>query len=440
MSNTQNTEQLRVVLAEALGEQPEAIKAENPRWAQLMKEGVLISLSIGRWRAKTGLSWQDLGIQLGQEEDNKLEELLALGYKKLLPAKFLARLDSIESGARKWLQKRQNSYKTYWGQFVPVSAYAEWKQKNQEYKDQYFAVRDEIVANYDQLIQEILISYEIGARQAYSRLQTFHPEALKNFKSEESFVLAFLDKIQEHLATPEKIKESFYFNVELKYIPLQSLMAEDEAEAERIRLETEAERSRVRVEEEKHWIEVREARTASEMRERMLREINQDVMAQAKKQKEEQVDDFLKNIVSQLRGLVYDATTDVLTAIRRKDGLGPRSIVQLKNMIEQVKSLNFYGDDEVDRMINQVQIQLSQDVDSRDLSQIDQNLADIATITRASLIGLGEQPRRARQLGIADNPTPEMVRTARRGLGLEVEEQPVMVLERGQRRLVEVEL
>jgi hypothetical protein len=38
-------------------------------------------------------------------------------------------------------------------------------------------------------------------------------------------------------------------------------------------------------------------------------------------------------------------------------------------------------------------------------------------VTRATLLDLGGPPRRARDLGIPDEPTPELIRRARRGLG-----------------------
>jgi len=43
----------------------------------------------------------------------------------------------------------------------------------------------------------------------------------------------------------------------------------------------------------------------------------------------------------------------------------------------------------------------------------------IRVVTRATLIGLGEQPRSARTLGVPDEPAPTLVRTARGRLGLD---------------------
>jgi len=153
-----------------------------------------------------------------------------------------------------------------------------------------------------------------------------------------------------------------------------------------------------------------------------MRDMNRDVVEQARRQKEELVDGFLKDVVAQLRGLVYDATTNVLAAMKKGDGLPPRSVAQLRNLVEQVKALNFYGDEDVEAMVNKITFALGGSAADRDTAAIEANLRDIATVMRASLIGLGETPCSARLLDVPDVPTPEMVRTARRGLGLDDEE------------------
>jgi hypothetical protein len=49
---------------------------------------------------------------------------------------------------------------------------------------------------------------------------------------------------------------------------------------------------------------------------------------------------------------------------------------------------------------------------------VERVLRDVAVVTRSTLIGLGEQPRSARSLGVPDQPAPELVRTARGRLSL----------------------
>ena len=430
-------DQMRLALAEALGEDPENIQSSNPRWLELMKEGVLVSLHIGRWRAKSRLTWHDLGIEVNGD-DEELIDLVDLGQKRLLPTALLKKLEAVESGARKYLNKA--AYRTYWGHFVPVTAYAGVKEKLDEYRARYFAIRDEIVSNYDALIEEVIGGYRAAAKRAYHRLSRLHPGIIAD-TSEEGFVEAFVDNVRLHLKSAEEIRRSFYFEVELHYVPLPSLMAEEWAEKERIEaqaaaererqeLELQAERDRAWAEREKLRAEVQAARSAAAWKEQLMREMHRDVVETARRQKEELVDGFLRDVVVQLRSLVYEAATDVLAAIQRNDRLPPASIKQLRNLVTQVGSLNFYGDADIEAMIARVREQLPggaqyprgtshpEGTPHRTTDEIRRTLVDIATVTRASLIGLGERPRQARSLGVADVPTDEMVRQARRGLGL----------------------
>lgn len=449
-------DELRHSLAEALSEDPEQIRATNPKWINLMKEGVLVSLHIGRWRAKTRLTWSDLGLELDQEADSELQNIIDLGHKKLLPASVLKELDSIESAARKWLEKK--SYRTYWGFFVPVTLYEEWKQGNEEQRQRYFAARDALVNDYDEVMKSLVYGYRLAARSAYNRLKELSPEKLANFKNEDAFTETFIEGIKSHLWDATAIRESFYFNTELHYIPLPSLLAEEAAEQQRLQDEAAAEHQRLRdimdtahlkaenerrlereqfqAQQDRIWAETRAAQSAAQWKEQLMKDMHKDVIEKTRKQKEKLVGKFLKDLVVQLRSLVYDATTDVLQAIQDNNRLHPRSVVQLRNLVDQVKGLNFQGDTEIERMIAVVQSQLNRKAEDRDLSEIEAGLRDIAIVVRSNLIGLGERPRSARGLGVADEPAPEAVSRARRGLGLETEAVAVEMPTRRQARVL----
>ena len=58
----------------------------------------------------------------------------------------------------------------------------------------------------------------------------------------------------------------------------------------------------------------------------MLERMNQDVVSEARRRKQELIDTFLTDLVRQkLRGLVYDSCVNVLEAMQSNDGkLGPR--------------------------------------------------------------------------------------------------------------------
>lgn len=428
--------EMRQALAGALNETE--IKAANPHWLNLMKEGVLVELHLGRWRAKSRLTWADLGLEVEEADSREIEEIMTLGYKKLLPASVIKELDSIESAARKWLEKK--AFRTYWGFFVPVTAYPEWKEKNEEYRGRYFAARDDLVRDYDQIVDSLDFSYRQAARSAYQRLKKLSPKSVKGL-TEDEFAKNFTYSILAHMETATTIQHSFYFEVELRYVPLPSLLAEEQAEAarhaaaariewqkveghkEKVRIEVQAEENRAWAELAKLEAEVQATRSASEWKAALMKDMHRDVVEQARAQKEQLIDSFLRDVVVQLRSLVYEASTDVLGALTRNDNLPARSVVQLRHLVEQVRSLNFYGDAEIEQMIGVVETQLNRKAEDRDVGEITANLTDIATVMRASLIGLGERPRAARAARLVED-TPEWaeVQRARRRLGVDTVE------------------
>ncbi len=419
-------ERLRQTLAEALGIPPEELKATNPRWLQLLREGVLVRLHIGRWRAKTSLRWRDLGFEpASREEEKALDELVEPGFKRLLPKEVMKRLAAIETKARANLEK--HAFRTYWGYFIPVTAWAEWRTKDREIREEYLAVCQGLVDSWDEMVERVLAQYRVTARAAYQRLRRLNPEAVEGV-TEEEFADRFVKAVRAHIPDADYFRRSFYYETELEYVPLPSLLAEEQAEAERIEQEARIERERREAE---HLLEMERiraeeiaVRTAADERLRMLREMNREVVEQARKRKKQLIDRFLRDVTAQLRSLVYEVCVNVLSTMERNDGrLHPRSVVQLQNLVEQLERLNFTGDREVEEIIKEVKYHLNQPAERRSPAEIEKALRDIAIVARATLIGLGEQPRSARRLGIPDAPPEPLVREIRRRR-FEAEEMP----------------
>ena len=118
--------------------------------------------------------------------------------------------------------------------------------------------------------------------------------------------------------------------------------------------------------------------------------MNEEVTAEARKKKQQMIDGFLGDLVKQLRATVYEATTDILATMSKNQGkLHPRSVVQLRNLIEQVGQMNFFGDTETDAMIRRVRSIFDQRPEARNAADLQVTLRDVAIITRASLLDLG---------------------------------------------------
>jgi hypothetical protein len=254
------------------------------------------------------------------------------------------------------------------------------------------------------------------------------PEAVAELDAE-TFAGRLVAEIARQIPSRDDFYASFYFDVELAYVPLPSLLAEEQAEAERVRAEARAGAERLdlalHLDRERAWAEearlraqVDAARDAATWKEQLMRQMHAEVVAQARQQKEQVVDSFLRDVVAQLRTLAYEAATDVLASLQKNGRLHSRSVVQLRNLVEHVERLNFAGDADLDAMLAGVRMQLDLAAEDRSVREVERVLRDVAVVTRSTLIGLGEQPRSARNLGVPDRPAPELVRTARGRLSL----------------------
>lgn len=388
------SEKILKVLAETLGEDPNDIQNIQADWLCFMQDGVVVNLHIRRWRASVQLELNDLGLIRGDAEEQKaIDELMKLGQKFLLPAEILKKLNSIDSGARQLVKKY--SYETHWGSFMPAASYLIWKDANKKFVDQYYAVRDEINNCWIDIRNEIISGYAIAARRAFRRLTKLNPDIHDQVWKEDIFVDEFVNRIISSIPNKDEVYDSFGFEIDLSFIPLPSLLAEDLKQAELSKLEVEKEQQQA----------------ALEYRMKM------DVFNNARDQKNELVNSFMSNIMGQLRSTTYNAVLDVLSSIKKNGELHPRSVSQLKNLVDNIRNLNFYADVEVDQMITQVKSILnSTSPNKRELGNIQEKLRDIATITRSTLINLGEQPRSGRILEIPDIPTEDNVRKSRNRL------------------------
>src|SRR6476619_350679 len=136
-------------LAEEIGEAASAVQVVDPRWGTYLQQGVTVGITINRWRAEVSMSMADLGIEPSDAEERRaLARLLHLGSRYLLPREVIKKLNRLDNRARYIL--KTYSYQTFWGYWVPVKRYAEWKRADEQIEQAYFLLADEIYERWDE--------------------------------------------------------------------------------------------------------------------------------------------------------------------------------------------------------------------------------------------------------------------------------------------------
>jgi hypothetical protein len=392
----------RQAIATLLG----ARQFEQIDWRRLMQDGALVRVHIaGSNMFWTQLTYEDLGIRIEQGDiRTKFSRWMTLGKKRLLPEAYMQALSHIESRARYTLKER--SFRTELGAFVPSTAYVAWRDTTQALRDEYFALRDTILANHATFARQVLGEYEDIASDTYARLHRADPDLPLG---RDQFVTMYCQRIAAQIPSPDRIREKFDF----QYMLLDGLS----------QVGTPTEQTDEHTEVSPEMIDA--ARNGIQQRTWQRSVLEQDLRVHAQERVSVMLEDFLSSVTGRLRTLTYDAVCDVLTTLQRhsNERLSPRSVVQLNNLLAQIRSLNFYGDADIDQIMTHIGQMVEQTPRERQasLADIQSVLHAIATTTRATLLDLGEEPRSARILGIPDYPTDSAVRQARAEIGLDLD-------------------
>src|SRR6266699_3818551 len=403
-------------LAERLGEESGQIVVHRDLSTLLerMKDGVVVQLSISRPRFFKKLSLEDLGLKINldlatsEEALRVITDYFQLGRRSLLPREWQDRLANVENNARYCLKK--HSLKSHWGAFIPILEYNAWKTENAQHEASFWKLREELLEHYDAICEEVLTDFRLLAEDSWRRvlvgstikepgaveravvahlLQRLHAQ-----EGRDAFLDAYQVTIRHALPSRLEIEEAFAYHVEIGVIPLPSLLAQDIQHADSLYQERALRDARVRAEldalerqrqEEMRQLsakeqEERESRylrlQAEQERLRLQQEMERDVLANARAEKERLMREFYTGIVTQINELIRDVTGNVLESLDEHDGVlrGPVSN-QLRNLVTQLDRLNFMDDrtlmQQIERLQSVLPSQAESDQARKGLARID---------------------------------------------------------------------
>ncbi len=404
----------------------------RPAWTLVMDRMILVDLHIYRWRAATRAEFNEFGLDAGAFR------AYTAGARHLLPRRIQTELDRLERMARD-LQIRL-SYHTLFGYLMPKERYDEFKvwmdekpaaelrrylhNKNDSpeswqtasLRERWFALAEEIAATRDAIIDEVIEAYRPSAIMRW-RIENRLPKDSAVEPADE-WLDDILESMVKRIPTRDQIRDSFQLDVVPAFVeaPDEAVkaakledIARQEAEVQR-RLN---EISRIHVEEERE-----KARLALEAeREKLNRErrITEEIIAHEKRLKTDRIERTLNDVAGQLHSLVYGAVVDGLAQIQDKGRLHPRWVGRVKDLVERVQLLNFTDDAELARVCGElgrmVDVGAASEANATRMRAV---LVDVGISLKADLLAANVPTRSARDLGIPDEPMPELVRRARR--------------------------
>jgi hypothetical protein len=369
-------------LADAIGEDPARIRVRDPRWATYLKEGCVVRLHVGRWRAVTTLTQADLGLTPHDEDERRAwDRVLLLGRRLLLPRDIVDRAERLESQARRLLEA--HALRTCWGLFVHKDRYRAWSPQNEALRSVYLALGQEIAADWAALQRQVREDYRTLGRQNYRRLRAL---GIASLPAETAWVETFVERALAGVPTPEYVAGSFTYTWEAEYLPLASQLAEEEARAEAVRAGAAL------------------ARRELAAREEALSAMERDLLATARRRKEQDLDRFVADVQTDLRARIYEVCCDVLASVRRRGGALPgNSVKQLRNLVEAVGRLKFWDDADLDREMATIRGLLAAGPRQRSPAAITNLVERLGAESRIALLELDRAPRRSgRDAGVPD--------------------------------------
>ena len=325
-------------------------------WAlALMSQGVIVRLGISRWRAKTRLTPDILGLKFVDDKSQEfMKKYVKLGEQKLLPPEILSEIERLERRARDILSTY--SFHTVWGKFVPFTAFERWESENAIVQNDFMQMAVALGTRYDSIIASLREDYRNMARDVWARL---YPEDTGG--PTESFIENFVAKIIEKIPTRDIIVSSFKYDVTYFVVPMPSFIEESVARAEEIRRSSEM----------------------AEFENQLERNTKRRIAEDYQKRKRELIDGFLESTVMSMREYVKELCDNVLESIGKQNKVGKltnKNINKLKKMTEKVRILNFYDDKEISSLMEELEIEIEKFKGERDEELIVDKLRKIAEV------------------------------------------------------------
>lgn len=316
-----------------------------------MSQGVVVRISINRWRGTAPIKMEDLGLKVTNESSKSfMDKYIRLGKEILMPHEVESQLSSIESLARKVL--RDYSFQTVWGNFVPFSAFDEWELENEKVKQRFMGISAYIGQEYNNIINTIRENYKVMAHDVWSRLYPGQGSATS------AFVEKFCDDIIAKVPSRQAIISSFNYETIFFSIPMPSVLENNLLEADKIKEEREQLKFKSQIE----------------------KEAKEKIAKKYLERKQELIDNFLDSTILKIRKDVEDLCRSVLLSMNRngkKYDINKSKKEKIQRFIKRINLLNFYDDVQISNLLKELDSEVDKFKGERDNDHIEGLLNEI---------------------------------------------------------------
>ncbi len=372
---------------------------------RLSQEGYIYQVHIGRARFTAKLQPEDVGLDpANKEHKDFIKQYLALGRKLLLPVEILRKLDRIDQRIRRTVDVKY-SIPTVVGSFVPFKNIEPMKDEVEQFKREYFDIRDEIIERYDEIKAKTQSSYRYFAVEVYQLLNKdpFY------FPTEEE-IKKFIHSAMSYFPRKEEVYNSFYVTLTVGVVETTEFLT---SQAKRLELIAEreitykkeltfierqlTEDSRIQAEHERQRLLIEKERAKTELMQLQAKQkAIQEAVAIKRDEHLPKLEQVFVDLAGAVHGIIFDTVDKVGKALKLRGSLSGADTRNLKNLAEKAKTLMIKPDPEVDVWLKKINEIAETAPEHRDLDEVREVIQTVRTEAARVILSLGNVPRTIR--------------------------------------------
>jgi len=321
-------------------EDQDKVKIWTEHWDEVLKESVIVQIHIWKWHPFARLNsdrMERLGVHFESEEAKKaFHSVMRSGSIDLIPREVQNRVTCAETGARKIL--KDLTIEVMWGNLLPASAYEIWKKKHDKYVKDFWDAVEYICTNLrngDCLLEQMKAEYRPIFADTWTRLSKMNGSVGVHVpESQEEFIQEAIKDLLDSVPVDEAVRDKYRFETAFLDAPMSDEIAESEARAAKIRLES---------------LQSNEA--LSNAHRKIIAEMRKKVAEQSESRRQ-QVEQSLAMAENAFYQGLLDIVKNVNSSINEKGKIGGRIGLQLRHLAERVRTLNVFDDDTLSAQID----------------------------------------------------------------------------------------